>query len=79
MLLLMRLRKVQERIGLLMSMMEEAISGLRIIKAFNAEQYQSAHFLKENNVLFQNFRLRRIKKISEQEEKILRYTAPKKA
>ncbi len=43
-------RKVQERLGLLMSMMEEAISGLRIIKGFNAEKYQSDHFLKENNV-----------------------------
>ena len=42
-------RKVQERLGLLMSMMEEAISGLRIIKGFNAEPFQSSHFLKENN------------------------------
>ncbi len=42
-------RKVQERLGLLMSMMEEAISGLRIIKAFNAERFQSNHFLTENN------------------------------
>ncbi len=43
-------RKVQERLGLLMSMMEEAISGLRIIKGFNAEKFQSDHFLRENNV-----------------------------
>ncbi len=42
-------RAVQERLGLLMSMMEEAISGLRIIKGFNAEKFQSTHFLKENN------------------------------
>lgn len=42
-------RAVQERLGLLLSMMEEAISGLRIIKGFNAEKFQSAHFLKENN------------------------------
>lgn len=42
-------RAVQEQLGLLMSMMEEAISGLRIIKGFNAEKFQSAHFLKENN------------------------------
>ena len=41
-------RAVQERLGLLMSMMEEAISGLRIIKGFNAEKFQSAHFLTEN-------------------------------
>ena len=40
---------VQERLGHLMSMMEEAISGLRIIKAFNAEKFQSTHFIKENN------------------------------
>ena len=42
-------RKVQERLGLLVSMMEEGISGLRIIKGFNAEKYQSDHFKKENN------------------------------
>ena len=42
-------RKVQDRLGLLVSMMEETISGLRIIKGFNAEKYQSRHFLKENN------------------------------
>ena len=42
-------RLVQERLGLLVSMMEEAMSGLRIVKAFNAEKFQSAHFLQENN------------------------------
>ncbi|HHM21902.1 MAG TPA: ATP-binding cassette domain-containing protein [Bacteroidetes bacterium] len=42
--------KVQQQLGLLMSMMEEAISGLRIIKAFNAESFQSRHFFKENNI-----------------------------
>ncbi len=42
-------RLVQERLGLLLSMMEEGISGLRIIKGFNAEKFQSAHFKKENN------------------------------
>ncbi|MEK7256360.1 MAG: ABC transporter ATP-binding protein, partial [Bacteroidota bacterium] len=42
-------RLVQERLGLLVSMMEEAISGLRIIKGFNAERFQSAHFRRENN------------------------------
>ncbi|MEO1258254.1 MAG: ABC transporter ATP-binding protein [Bacteroidota bacterium] len=49
--------KVQERLGLLMSMMEEAISGLRIIKGFNAEKFQSTHFLKENN-LYKNLLVR---------------------
>ncbi len=42
-------RKVQERLGLLVSMMEEGISGLRIIKGFNAEKFQSGIFKKENN------------------------------
>ncbi|MCB0521577.1 MAG: ABC transporter ATP-binding protein [Lewinellaceae bacterium] len=42
-------RKVQERLGLLLSMMEEGISGLRIIKGFNAEKFQAEHFKKENN------------------------------
>ncbi len=42
-------RKVQERLGLLVSMMEEGISGLRIIKGFNAEKYRMAHFKKEND------------------------------
>ena len=42
-------RLVQERLGLLLSMMEEGISGLRIIKGFNAEKFQSRHFKKEND------------------------------
>jgi subfamily B ATP-binding cassette protein MsbA len=42
-------RKVQERLGLLVSLMEEGISGLRIIKGFNAEKHQSKHFQRENN------------------------------
>ena len=40
---------VQESLGLLVSNLEESISGLRIIKAFNAEQYQSEKFTQENN------------------------------
>ncbi|MEZ4933251.1 MAG: ATP-binding cassette domain-containing protein [Saprospiraceae bacterium] len=46
--MLKRQSRAAERLGLLLSMMEEAISGLRI-KGFNAEKFQSAHFLKENN------------------------------
>lgn len=42
-------RLVQERLGGLLSMMEEGIGGLRIIKGFNAEPFQSAHFRRENN------------------------------
>ncbi len=41
--------KVQEKLGLLVSMVEEGISGLRIIKAFNAEGFQSEKFREENN------------------------------
>ena len=41
--------KVLERQGSLVSNLEESLSGLRIIKAFNAEKHQSNKFLKENN------------------------------
>lgn len=41
--------KVQEQLGGLVSRVEEAISGLRIIKAFNAETYQSKKFQKDND------------------------------
>ncbi|MBI5915015.1 MAG: ATP-binding cassette domain-containing protein [Bacteroidetes bacterium] len=42
-------RLVQERLGVLLAMMEEGISGLRIIKGFNAERFQATHFRRENN------------------------------
>lgn len=41
--------KVQEQLGELVSMVEEGISGLRIIKAFNAEGYQAQKFQTFNN------------------------------
>lgn len=41
--------KVQEQLGQLVSMVEEAISGSRIVKAFTAEKYLAAKFQKENN------------------------------
>ncbi len=41
-------RKVQEQSGILLSMMEEGISGLRVIKGFNAAAFQSARFGREN-------------------------------
>ncbi|MFN4081408.1 MAG: ABC transporter ATP-binding protein [Saprospiraceae bacterium] len=48
-----RLRKqsaeAQDRLGALMSQIEETLSGLRIIKAFNAEGYQKQRFESENN------------------------------
>ncbi|KAA3624357.1 MAG: ABC transporter ATP-binding protein, partial [Bacteroidetes bacterium] len=40
---------VQTKLGTLVSMTEEALSGLRIIKGFNAENYQSDKFGEENN------------------------------
>lgn len=42
--------EAQRTLGLLVSRMEEALSGLRIIKAFGAENYQTAHFGETNNV-----------------------------
>ncbi len=40
--------KAQEQLGLLLSIIEESLTGLRIIKAFNAERYQKAKFSREN-------------------------------
>ncbi|HHH50673.1 MAG TPA: ABC transporter ATP-binding protein, partial [Saprospiraceae bacterium] len=40
---------VQESLGTLVSMLEESLSGLRIIKGFNAEDYQSNKFKTEND------------------------------
>lgn len=40
---------VQEKLGTLVSIVEETLSGLRIIKGFNAESYQEDKFGKENN------------------------------
>ncbi|MCO6475898.1 MAG: ATP-binding cassette domain-containing protein [Phaeodactylibacter sp.] len=40
---------VQERLGTLVSIVEEALGGLRIIKGFNAEAYQRDKFAQENN------------------------------
>jgi len=41
--------QVQEKLGALVSIVEETLSGLRIIKGFNAENYQRAKFEKEND------------------------------
>lgn len=40
--------KGKEKMGVLLSMMEEALSGLRIIKGFNAEKKMNSHFQEEN-------------------------------
>lgn len=42
----------QGKLGILLSIMEETISGMRIIKAFNAEKQQEEKFTQENNDLF---------------------------
>jgi subfamily B ATP-binding cassette protein MsbA len=48
------LRKIstrsQRQMGMLMSMVEETLSGLRIIKAFNAQEQSEKSFQKENQV-----------------------------
>lgn len=41
-------KKSQDQLGLLLSIIEETLGGLRIIKAFNAERYQKAKFSREN-------------------------------
>ncbi len=40
---------LQARLGSLVSVLEEALSGMRVIKAFNAEKYQAQKFGVENN------------------------------
>jgi ABC-type multidrug transport system fused ATPase/permease subunit len=40
---------VQERLGNIVAIVEEALGGLRIIKGFNAEKYQQDKFAKDNN------------------------------
>jgi subfamily B ATP-binding cassette protein MsbA len=42
--------KSQKQMGLLMSMVEETLSGLRIIKAFNAQEQSRQSFRRENQV-----------------------------
>ncbi len=41
--------KVQDTLGNIISKLEESLSGLRIIKSFGAEPFQSKQFEKENN------------------------------
>lgn len=40
---------VQEKLGNIVAILEEALGGLRIIKGFNAEAYQRRKFSRENN------------------------------
>lgn len=43
--------KSQTQFGFIMSIIEESLSGLRIIKGFNAERYQKSKFSRENKTL----------------------------
>ncbi len=53
-------RKGQQRMGLLTTFLHETITGNRIVKAFNMEEYEKRRFAEENNRLFKTF-LNRIK------------------
>ncbi len=41
--------EAQSKLGVLMSLFEQGLSGLKVVKAFNAEDYQIDKFLKVNN------------------------------
>ncbi|HET8572719.1 MAG TPA: ABC transporter ATP-binding protein [Edaphocola sp.] len=42
----------QEKLGVILGIVDETLSGLRILKAFNAEKVQWLNFRKQNNSLF---------------------------
>jgi len=42
-------QKAQTTLGTLMSLLEQGLSGLKVIKAFNAESFQKQNFLEVNN------------------------------
>lgn len=44
--------RVQEKLGAILSTIDETVSGIRIIKAFNAEKKQLGKFTEQNNDLF---------------------------
>ncbi len=43
---------VQEQLGLMLGVIEETLTGMRVIKAFNAEKHQHLRFTQINNLLF---------------------------
>jgi subfamily B ATP-binding cassette protein MsbA len=45
-------RKQQQRMGLIMTFLHETITGHRIVKAFNMEDYEKRRFVEETNRLF---------------------------
>ena len=52
---------LQERLGALVSVLDEALGGSRVIKAFNAEHYQREKFSSENNA-YHNLLIRHLRK-----------------
>ncbi len=48
-------RKGQQRLGLLTTFLHETITGNRIVKAFNMEEYEKRRFTDENDRLFKTF------------------------
>jgi subfamily B ATP-binding cassette protein MsbA len=53
-------RKGLQRYGLITTFLHETITGNRIVKAFNMEEYEKRRFAEENNRLFETF-LKRIR------------------
>jgi subfamily B ATP-binding cassette protein MsbA len=53
-------RKGQQRYGLITSLLHETITGNRIVKAFNMEEYEKRRFAEENDRLFGTF-LKRVR------------------
>jgi subfamily B ATP-binding cassette protein MsbA len=53
-------RKGQQRYGLITTFLHETITGNRIVKAFNMEEYEKRRFAEENDRLFKTF-LKRIR------------------
>jgi subfamily B ATP-binding cassette protein MsbA len=53
-------RKGQQRYGLITTFLHETITGNRIVKAFNMEEYEKRRFAEENNRLFRTI-LKRIR------------------
>jgi subfamily B ATP-binding cassette protein MsbA len=51
-------RKGQQRMGLITTFLHETITGNRIVKAFNMEEYEKRRFAEENNRLFKTFLIR---------------------
>lgn len=42
----------QEQLGKMLSVMDETLSGIRVVKAFNAEKHQHLRFMQMNNLIF---------------------------